>query len=185
MSKASSVQRRYKSTAILILSIILLLLIADTPLVRLIIVEIGCYGYLGAFITGVFFVSTFTVVPATVVLYHLAQEFNPVTIAVFGGAGAALGDLLIFRFFTDSVYAELAPLFRRIRGSRFAVIFKSPYFAWLLPLVGMIIIISPFSDEIGIGLLGLTRLKAWQFLLLTFVLNAIGIFAIITAVMII
>ena len=46
-------------------------------------------GYLGAFITGIFFVSTFTVVPASVVLFRLAESLHPIEVALLAGLGHA------------------------------------------------------------------------------------------------
>lgn len=176
---------KYKNTALLVLSLIAFIFVVDTAVVHALIERIGSYGYLGAAITGIFFVSTFTVAPASVVLFHLAQEFNPVLIATFAGIGAAVGDLLIFRFLKDRVFEELSPLFRRISDPYASKIFKTPYFALLLPVIGAIIIASPLPDEIGIGLMGLSKIRFWQFMLLAFVLNAVGIFVVVSLVAVI
>jgi hypothetical protein len=114
-----------------------------------------------------------------VVLFHLGQNFNPFLIAVSAGAGAVLGDFLIFRFLKDGVFRELRPLFNSLGGSHIIKLFKTPYFTWLAPLLGAIIIASPLPDEIGIGLMGLSNIKTWQFLVLTFVLNTLGILVVV------
>ncbi len=170
---------KYKNTLLLILSLVAFLLLADTPIVQKTIQHIGSYGYVGAAITGVFFVSTFTVAPASVVLFHLAQDYNPLLIAIFAGFGAMLGDLLIFRFFKDSLYAELAPAVEYIVNRPFFTLFKSSYFTWLTPVLGALIIALPFPDELGIGLMGLSKIKEWQFAVVTYVLNTLGILLII------
>src|SRR3990167_6955771 len=87
----------YKNTALLILSLILLFYFTKGDFIQNIIKTIGSFGYLGAFITGVFFVSVFTVAPSTIVLYDLADFLNPTLIALFAGLGAVLGDYFIFR----------------------------------------------------------------------------------------
>lgn len=169
----------YKNTTLLIISVILVLFLADTEIAHILVRKIESYGYFGAAITGMFFVSTFTVVPASIALFHLAQDANPFLIALYGGAGSVLGDLLIFRFFRDGVFKELRALMPR-RRSYLAALMRTKYFAWIVPVVGALIIISPFPDELGIAMMGLTRIKTWQFILLTFVLNVIGIFSIVT-----
>lgn len=161
---------------LLVLSLLLLFLFADSAVVRTVIRQMGEYGYVGAFVAGIFFVSTFTVAPASLLLFHLAQEFGAIGIALSAGAGAVLGDLLIFRFFKDRVFEEFRPLMTRAGNSSLSRLFQSPYFGWLTPLVGAIIIASPLPDEIGIGLIGLTWITQWQFMLLSYVLNVIGIF---------
>ncbi len=169
----------YKNTALLILSLILLFYFGRTDFIQNIIKTIGNLGYLGAFIMGIFFVSIFTVAPSIIVLYNLADFLNPIYIALFAGTGAALGDYIIFRFLKDKVFQELNPIFNKIGGSFTKKLFLTPYFIWLLPFLGAFIIASPLPDEAGISLMGLSKIKNWQFLSIFFLLNTIGIFIII------
>ena len=169
----------YKNTALLALSIFALFLLADTPVVHALMRHVGTYGYIGSFITGGFFVSTFTVAPASLVLFHLAQGYSPVLIALTAGAGAVVGDLLIFRFFKGQIFTEFTPLVQRLKKRHVFELFKSPYFGWLTPVIGAILIASPFPDEVGIGMMGLTKIKEWQFMALTYVLNTLGILVIV------
>jgi hypothetical protein len=171
---------RYKNTIILVASLFVLYFIADTEAVRNFIVRVGELGYFGVFLVGIFFVSIFTVAPASLVLFHLAKELDPLSIAIFAGIGAMIGDYVIFRFLRDHVFEELSPLFSRIGGSSLSKIFRTPYFTWLLPLAGAIIIASPFPDEVGLGLMGLSKIKTWQFVLVTFLLNSVGIFILVS-----
>lgn len=170
---------RFKNTFLLFVSLVVFFYFADTPIVKNAINGIGDLGYLGAFIVGIFFVSTFTVAPATVVLFYLAKALTPIEVALFAGLGSVLGDYIIFRFLKDRVFEEIAPVIKRLGGFRLSHLLATPYFAWLAPVFGAIIIASPFPDEIGITLLGISKLKNWQFLILSFVLNSLGIFAII------
>jgi uncharacterized membrane protein YdjX (TVP38/TMEM64 family) len=169
----------YKNTTLLVLSMVVFIFLADTSIVHLLIRHIGTYGYLGSFVSGIFFVSTFTIAPASLVLFHLAQDYNPFIIAVTAGAGAVIGDLLIFRYFKDQIFVEFAPLMRRLKKKGFLRPLTSPYFAWVTPIMGALIIASPFPDEIGIGMMGLSKIKEWQFIVLTFILNALGILIIV------
>lgn len=171
---------RYKNTAFLIASLILFFFLADTPFVDNLIRRIGSLGYIGAFLGGIFFVSTFTVAPAAAVLFHIAQTLNPLGVAVAAGLGAVIGDYLIFRFLKDHVFDELKPVFSRLGGSYLERLISTPYFAWFAPVMGAIIIASPFPDEVGISLMGISQLKNWQFLVISFVLNAFGILLIVT-----
>lgn len=125
--------------------------------------------------------STFTVAPAAVVLFHLADILHAVEVAVLAGLGAMFGDYIIYRFMKDRVFEELLPLIRKLHTPRIKILFKSPYFAWILPIAGAFVIASPLPDEIGVSMLGLSKVKKWQFFALAFVLNAIGIFLIVSA----
>jgi hypothetical protein len=171
---------KYRNTAFLILSLIVFFFFADSPIIRQFITGLGSLGYFGAFITGIFFVSTFTVAPAAVVLFHLADHLNPFEVAILAGLGGVVGDYLIFRIVKDRVFEELKPLFDRLSGTRISELLRTPYFAWLLPVIGATIIASPLPDELGVGILGIAKMKPWKFLILSFFLNAVGIFIVVT-----
>lgn len=49
-------------------------------------------------------------------------------------------------------------------------------------MLGAIIIATPFPDEIGISLMGLSHLKRPYIILMCFLLNVIGVLAIVLAV---
>jgi len=166
---------QYKNTALLVVSVVALIFVLDSEAVTAAIEIIGSWGYLGAFITGIFFTSTFTIAPAIILLYSFSTILQPLEVAAFAGAGAVIGDYILFRFLKDRVFAELRPLVKKFGGSHVKHLFKTPYFAWLMPLVGGAIIASPLPDELGVGILGLSRLKTWQFLVLSFVFNTTGI----------
>jgi hypothetical protein len=168
---------KYENTALLAVSLVLVFYLAQTPLLDSVIQKAGELGYLGAFIVGMFFVSTFTVAPAIVILYHLADtSLHPIEVAVLAGLGAMIGDYIIFRFMKDRVFEELGPIFKKLQHPGVRDLFASPFFAWLGPLFGAFLIASPLPDEVGVSLLGLTKIKRWQFFAMTFVLNSIGIF---------
>src|SRR3989338_7117944 len=144
---------RFKNTFLLILSLVVFFYLAKTPFVENGIQKIGTLGYLGAFLTGIFFVSSFTVAPAAVVLFHLAENLNALEVALLAGAGGVIGDYLIFRFLKDRVFSELAPVLHKLKMPKVRGIFRSPYFAWFPPVFGAVIIASPFPDEVGLSML--------------------------------
>lgn len=167
---------RYKNTTLLIVSMALFFFLASTPIISTFIQKMGDSGYVGAFVVGMLFVSVFTAAPAGVVLYNLADKLHPLEIAAIAGAGAVVGDYILFRRIKGGLLDELLPLFHKVTSHRVSKLFYTPYFSWLLPILGLVIIATPGPDEVGIGLLGLTKIKPWQFLLVTFALNAVGIF---------
>jgi uncharacterized membrane protein YdjX (TVP38/TMEM64 family) len=172
---------RYKNTLLLVISLVGFYYLLQLPVTDQAIRQIDNLGYLGAFFAGIFFVSTFTVAPAGLVLYRLAENLHPLEVALMAGLGAMLGDYIIFRFMKDRVFEELAPLFRQIHTPYVRTLFRTPYFAWLLPLIGALIIASPVPDEVGVSMLGLSKIRPWQFFIVTFSLNALGIFLVVTA----
>jgi len=171
---------RFRNTFFLILSLLILFFIADSNFVLYLIRRIGEWGYLGAFFVGIFFVSVFTVAPSVLVIYYLAGYLSPWEVAIFAGLGAVIGDLIIFKFIKNSLFSEWSWLLKSRHKIKIEKIFSTPYFSWLLPIFGALIIISPFPDEFGISLMGLSRIKQWQFALICFFLNAFGIFIIVS-----
>lgn len=170
---------RYKNTSLLLLSFICIYYLTSTDTVKELVIGLGSTGYIGAFIMGIFFVSVFTAVPAGVVLFSIADTLHPLEVAVLAGAGGVVGDLVLFRYMKNTVFEELKPLFTKLTTHRLTKLFYTPYFAFLMPMVGILFIASPGPDEVGIGLLGLSNIKQWQFMLVTFVLNSIGILTIV------
>lgn len=173
-------QWKYKNLTALLVSLIILFVIVDTPYVQQFIHGIGDLGYLGAFIVGIFFVSTYTVAPSIVVLFTLANELNPLAVALIAGAGSLVGDFILFRFVRDNLIEELKLIVDAAGGKYVRALYNSKFFIWLAPVLGAIIIASPFPDEIGIGMMGASKLKTWQFLAIAYVLNVTGIFIVVS-----
>jgi len=173
----------YKNTTFLIISLFVFAYFVKSDFMQYFIKSIGNLGYIGSFLSGMFFVSIFTVAPASVILFDTAKTLNPYLVALFAGIGAVAGDYIILRILKDRVFEELLPLFKKTTNSFLKNIFSSPFFAWLIPLIGAIIIASPLPDELGISLMGISKIKNWQFILITFLLNSIGILVIISLAM--
>lgn len=169
----------FANTLLLLASLVLLFFLMGSPVVRELIGAVGKWDYLGAFITGIFFTSTFTLAPAAVVLFSLAHVLSPFPLALSAGAGAMIGDYVIFRFVKDHLVREWIPVYCRIAGTPLGRVFSSPLFAWFAPVIGAFIIASPLPDELGVGMLGIARVKTWKMLLISFVFNVIGVFGIV------
>jgi hypothetical protein len=168
---------RFKNTFFLLLGLVLFFVLAKTPQVDTFIKSIGDLGLIGAFVAGFFFVLTYTVVPASFVIFELAKYNNPIEIALIAAAGSMIGDYVIFRFLRDKVLEELMPYFSKLgSNNKLQTVYQTPYFAWLLPLSGAFVIASPLPDEVGVGLIGASKMKNRHFLLLAYLLNVVGIF---------
>ncbi|OQA52299.1 MAG: hypothetical protein BWY43_00563 [candidate division WS2 bacterium ADurb.Bin280] len=169
----------FKNTFLAVLALIVFFIVAKLPSFQGIISHFSALGYLGAFVGGLFFVSVFTIAPSAVLIFDVAQSLDPINVAIAAGLGTVIGDYLILRFLKDSVFDELSSLFDSRFRTTVRKLFATPYFAWLIPILGAAVIASPLPDEAGICLLGLSKIRTWQFLLLTFILNSMGILVII------
>ena len=132
--------------------------------------------FLGSFIAGMFFTSIFTTAPAIVTLGEIARENSILPTALFGAIGAVVGDLIIFRFVRDRLSEHIVELVKHQgSGKRIKALFRLRFFRWFTFLLGGLIIASPFPDELGISLLGFSKMRLLWFIPLSWVANFIGI----------
>lgn len=167
-----------RDAAIVVLSIFIAIILAKTGSLESLITSTQEMRFIGSFIAGIFFVSVFTAAPATVALGEIAQSNSVITVAILGGLGALVGDLIIFRFVKDRVSQHFSYLVRVSKSERLFSIFKLKLSRWVVPFVGALIIASPLPDEIGVAMLGLSKIKNSYFILLSFLLNSAGILVI-------
>lgn len=172
---------KYKNLTLLTIGIILAISLSRYENFHSFLLGLGGFGYIGAFFAGILFVSTFTVATGIVILLVLAESLSPWEIGVIAGLGAVVGDFTIFRFIKDNLISEIAPIYNNLGGDHITKILHTKYFIWTLPVIGAILIASPFPDEIGVSLMGVAKMKTYQFLVLSFILNAMGIFIVVSA----
>lgn len=173
--------RHYRSRFIIDLFIITASVFAAIILVKSgIIVQIlsaaGYAKYIGSFIAGIFFTSAFTTAPATAAFVELSGFNSIIIMALLGGLGALFGDLIIFRFVKDR-FAEDIKYLLSLSGWRRLdfIIFHRRLFRWILVFLGALIIASPLPDEIGIAILGISKIKNRNFVIVSYLLNTLGI----------
>lgn len=164
-----------RDLGIIFLSVIIAVVLAKTGALKEILAGLQGWRFLGSLLAGVFFVSIFTVTPAAVVLVEIALSNSAWEVALFGGIGALIGDLLIFRFIKDSLSEDIKWLIKKTRQEKLMSIFKLKLFRWLVLLIGALIIASPLPDEIGLTMMGLSKMKTVVFIPISFLLNFLGI----------
>jgi hypothetical protein len=172
----------YKNITYFFVSIIIAFFLFQNGTFHQFLLNLGSYGYIGAFIGGILFVSTFTVSIGTVVLLNLVEYLNPLEIAIVAGIGAVIGDMTIFQFIrTKGLVDEIKHFFHYFGSDKLAHLLHTKYFSWTLPVIGALIIASPLPDELGVGLMGISHMKTSRFLLISFILNSVGIFLVLSA----
>ena len=167
---------RYKHLSLFFISIIFALYLAGNEGFHLFLLNLGDWGYIGALFAGILFVSSLTIAAGAVSLVILAERLSPIELALVAGLGGMIGDFVMFRFVKDGFFEEIIPIYNSLGGKYITVLLRRKYFSWLLPIIGAIIIVSPFPDELGVSLIGITKIKSYQFLLLSFVLDVTGVF---------
>lgn len=159
-------------------SIIAALVLLASEAAQALLAQFTTLGYAGNFLAGMLFTSVFTTAPAMVLIGELAQRQNALSVALWGGLGAALGDYALFRLIRGRLSRDARFLLRRARPERWPLICKTCLFRRFMPLLGALTIASPLPDELGLALLGLSNIKTSLFLPLSFALNAAGILTI-------
>ena len=167
-----------KNLAVFIVSVFLAVIIARSGFFERLIAASSEWGIIGSFVSGLFFTSLFTVAPATVALGELAQVYPLLVVSLVGGAGAVIGDFVLFKFLKSHLADDLKTLFAQNKKSRLLIFLHMPVFRWFSWLIGAAIIASPLPDELGLLLIGISSMRARFLIPITFVLNSAGIFII-------
>lgn len=161
--------------ALVIVSIVIAYGLAQYEPFHNFLLNLGDWGLIGLLIIGFFFAFTFTISTAVVALLVFGQILPAWEIGLIAAIGATLGDFLIYNFIRRHIVYHASKLLARFRKSPLVEMAKTTYFKWTLPILGAIIIASPFPDELGMTLLGIAKVKVWQFMILSFALNVVGI----------
>lgn len=167
----------YKHTVSAIVAITIFVLLLDTVIVQTLLQSIVGLGYIGILLSGILFVSFFTAAPAVALLLTFVSSYDPLLVALIAGFGAMLGDLILLRFIGDRVGHELKPIAKRMKLLDFINLLHKKRLKPITATIGAIIIASPLPDEAGIALIGLSHISTIQLMILAFLLNTGGIFA--------
>lgn len=172
----------YKNLTSIGVSLIIAFFLFKSQIFNSFLLHLGNFGYIGAFIGGILFVSTFTVAIGTVILFDLVKYLNPLEIALIAGIGSVIGDMIIFQFIrTKGLVEEVKHFFHYFGSDRLKHLIHTKYFSWTLPVIGALIIASPLPDELGVTLMGIAHMKTWKFIIISFLLDSAGIFLIVSA----
>jgi len=140
--------------------------------------SVGGLPQVGSFIAGMFFTSVFTTAPSIAVLGELSLSSPLWVVALFGGIGAVVGDYILFLIVRDGLSKDVKFLLAHVGVRRFRKIFHTRFMHQLLPLFGALILASPLPDELGLALLGFSKINKDRFLLISLAMNSFGIFLI-------
>lgn len=174
-----SIKKHIKTDIFLvIISITVAIFIIKSGVVHTITDSFRSLHYLGAFFAGIFFTSFFTVVPAAAVLIELAQENSIIIVSLLGGAGAVVGDYIIFRFVRDNIARDIRYVMSHTGAARLSAFFRARLFRSLTILTGAFVLASPIPDEIGLAMMGISGIRTSVFLPISFSLHTAGIFVI-------
>jgi hypothetical protein len=167
---------------ILLLSIVAAVVLARLGVFAHLLTFAQSYQLASSFIAGIFFTSMFTVGISTVAFAEIGNSGNIVAIALAGAVGAVFGDMVLFLFIRDNLSADLKEILKKASYRRFIAHFHGGIFRWLSPILGALVIASPLPDELGLTLMGMSKMRSMLMIPITFVMNFLGILAILSVI---
>lgn len=168
-----------KDFSVIALSLGLAILLERTGLIEHLLTATPRLRVVGSFFAGMFFTSVFTTAPAIVALGEIAQAGSVPMTAAVGALGSVTGDVLIFLTVRDRLSEHLMGHLKASEGwTRFMVLVRTRSFRIVSLFIGGLIIASPFPDEIGISLMGFSKMPTRWFVPLSYAFNFLGIFLI-------
>lgn len=166
----------------ILISFLIAIILAQNDFFKNWLLNLGSLEYIGALVAGMVFVSSFTVAISAVVFGIMVQNIHPLALALIGGVGAVMGDYLIFKLVRSHLQDEIAAILGVNNISHIKTVLYSKYVAWMLPLIGVFIIASPLPDELGVSLLGISKMSEGKFILISYISNTLGILAIVSII---
>jgi hypothetical protein len=175
MRRSKARQELAKDIFFILIGVAIAIVLARSGFIDFMIKALGG-DVLASFAAGIFFTSAFTLAPATIALVHISEGAPIATVALWGGLGAMIGDLVLFVFIRDRFANDLSAAFKPSIARHVISSFHVGFMKWLSPLIGAAIIASPLPDEFGLALMGLSRTRLYLLLPVSFAMNVIGIY---------
>ena len=175
--------KNFKFTLGFASSIIIAIALQKTGAFADIIAILASASYLSALIAGVALSSTFTAIPAAVFFFDLGRSLNPWAVAIIGGFGAMIGDMLMYSFLKETIVQEIklivGGILRPHHREWLEEATKKRVFVWAVPFLASILIASPLPDEIGLALFSTINFRPRYLSIIALLLNTLGIFGIV------
>lgn len=163
-------------TALFILSLSFAWYILKSGILNNLIEVLLPVRFLAEFVAGFLYTSFLTTPVALAMILILAQDSNPIILALLGGLGASLGDLIIVKFFrSKELSSDVDLAAHELHLNKINKFLSKWNLEFITPFLGALAIMSPFPDELGLMLIGASKLKNSQIFLITFFLNVAAI----------
>jgi len=105
---------KHKNLVLLLLGILVAYFISRNQELKDFLLKIGELDYLGAFLAGALFTSTFTAATGVLILFDLAKDLSAFPLIALAALGAVSVDFLVFTFVKKSIIAEITPIYEEL-----------------------------------------------------------------------
>ena len=174
-TKAFYTRRVEKDVALIVLATVCAVFLVQSGILSMLLFSLGDAWPFGAFIVGILFTSGFTIVPATIALATLSQSVPAAPLILWGALGSVAGDLVLFFFVRDIFSEDLLAVAKRSQLFRSIHAPKAGIAHYLFSFVGAIIVASPLPDEIGLFMMGFSKMKTRYIVPLLFALDLVAV----------
>ena len=175
MTARTSIYHLVRDAIIVVLSIVFATWLYHSGALGAILHATEGFGMLRILLVGFFFTSVFTPPLAISAIISLGAIYDPFGIAFFGAFGAMAGDYIMFKFLKSNIADDFDFVLRHTGMKRVVAALHKGHMRWFFTAVGALIIASPIPDEIGLALMGVSRMPNWLFLPMSYSMNALGI----------
>jgi hypothetical protein len=137
----------------------------------------GANQVLFSFIAGALYSFSFTAAFAVVLFANMTIGHEAVLpLAIIAATGGLVMDITLLRFIKGVLSEELTGHAKKIVERTM----HNPVARLGTQFLGGLIIISPFPEEVGLTLLGISHLSFWRIVCVTYVLDTIGAYLVIS-----
>ncbi len=164
-----------RDLAIIILSTLVAVLIVKTHLLSGIFAATSKNAYIGSFVSGIFFTSFFTIPLSTASFIEILRVHGLFSTAIIGAFGALLGDIILFNFAKNNIAKDLDLICKHTFGKKCVFVFKKGVLHYITPILGALIIASPLPDELGLAMMGISKIKLKTLIPISLCMNFLGI----------
>ncbi len=158
-----------QSFSFFIISVAVGFFLYGNQLFHSIFTHLGNLELFGGLVAGALFAVTPTVAVSGALLLVFSDIYNVYLVCAVGALGGTITDLILFKFIKkgqDGVYVKLKEkLFKKYKNSQH-----------LLTILGFLIILSPLPDELGVSLVGNSKISYKVTAVFCYLSNFISIF---------
>ncbi len=174
------IKRFFRDAFVIAASIVAAILFVELGIINAFMGDSQLSLALSSFLAGAFFTSLFTLAPSGVALVAISQSFSPFAVAFFGALGAMLVDLAIIWFVRKRVSEDLSAI--PSKGFRLHILkaFHFGFLKWVAFGLGIFVIASPLPDEVGLFLIGISKISSNFLPLIFFISHFIGILLVVS-----
>src|SRR3989344_4159265 len=153
-SMDTRVKKLIFKTTIFIFSLSIAWYLVKSGLLNNWVVTILPLRFIAEFLAGMFYTSFLTSPISMAMIVVLAENNNPIILALLAGMGAVVGDLVIIKFFKEKLSKDVSLITRELQLKKINNFLIKWKLEFITPLIGAIIIASPLPDELGLMMLG-------------------------------